>query len=146
MSRTLKLLVCIMALVLAVAGFAAELQAVDTALSNIGLSDETVWQISQPTRAAVDSANKCRGSFLRSMVKKVESTTYLVVNLAVVEDTQQPTFQLWLQEEQEITEVRIYETLLRNYIAGNNGQGTYEYQLLHAVSVNLIPIGSQGGV
>ena len=131
MSRMMKLLALSMLWMLMASGIAAEPQAVDTALGNVGLSDETMWQISQPTRATVENANKCRGSFLRTMEKKVETKTCLVVNLMVVEDTQQPTFQLLLQEEKEITEVRVYETLLRNYVANaNNGQGAYEYRLL----------------
>lgn len=154
MSRSMKLLAWTMVWALAVAGFAAEWQDTDTVLSNVGLSDETVLQITQPTKESIDNANKCRGSFLRTMVKRVESKTNLVVNLTIVEDTRQPTFQLWTQEEQEITEIRVYETLLRSFVANaNNGQGAFEYKLLpgeytygeeavHVVKMPMKPLGN----
>lgn len=131
MSRFVKFLVGGVALMLSMTALAADPKATDTALSDNGRSDEAVLQMSQPSRGKYDSSNKCRGSFLRTEVMKVESRNLLVVKLTVVEATQQPTFRLSVQEEQDITEVRVYETLARDFVSSkNNGEGAYEYHLL----------------
>ena len=131
MNRFVKFLVGGVALLLSMIALAAAPQATDTALPESERSDATVWQMSQPSRGKFDSSNKCRGSFLRTEVMKVESRNLLVVKLTVVEATQQPTFRLAVQEEQDITEVRVYETLARDFVSSkNNGEGAYEYHLL----------------
>ncbi|MBR4519540.1 MAG: hypothetical protein IKO65_11125 [Victivallales bacterium] len=108
----------------------AEPRVTDTVLDDIGISEGTAWQLSQPTRESVDRANKVRGSYVRTEVRSTETSQVLDVRLAVTTDDRQPSFMLSLQEEQTITEVRVYETLLRTTVGNDGGRSNYEYHVM----------------
>ncbi|MBR4125404.1 MAG: hypothetical protein IKR13_04300, partial [Victivallales bacterium] len=130
MNRYLPFFACALMLAYGFWSVAAEPKVTDTALDDVGLSEETVWQISQPTREIVDRANMVRGSYLRTEVRSTKSTPLLDVRLTVATSDRQPSFLLSVQEEQTITEVRVYETLLRTVVGNDGGRDNYEYHIV----------------
>ena len=132
MMRRGHLMLAALIFTLAVSGLAlaAEPKVTDTALDDVGLSEETTWQLSQPTREVVEHANKVRGSYLRTEVRSTNSTALLEVRLTVATPDRQPSFLLSVQTEQTITEVRVYETLLRSIVGNDGGRDNYEYHVV----------------
>ena len=130
MNRNLTLVVCALIIAVVADVMAAESRVTDTVLDDIGISEGTAWKISQPTREIVDHANKVRGSYLRTEVRSTESSQVLDVRLTLATADRQPSFLLSVQEEQTITEVRVYETLLRTTVGNDGGRGSYEYHVV----------------
>ncbi len=78
-----------------------------------------------------DRSSRCRGAYLRTETRGRKSTYQLMAALSTENDNAQLTIQLDRQEIQTITEVRLYETLLRTFIPGETeDQGTYDYKRL----------------
>lgn len=129
MNRQLMLLgACLLAF--AWRAWAADPRVTDVGLSDVGLSEGAAWQISQPTRELVDRANKVRGSYLRTEVRATKTNRLLEVRLTVATPDRQPSFQLNVLEEQAITEVRVYETLLRTAVGNDGGRSSFEYHVV----------------
>ena len=123
----IKALVLLVGMLGALTAWRAE----EVSLDNVGLSEMTIWQISQPSRENLDNADKCRGSFLRTEVKKGNLVKKLKICLVLSKATGQPSFQLLMQDEQEVIETRVYEALIRKAVNNENrGPGSYEYRLL----------------
>lgn len=115
-------------------GAATTLPAQDLGDDAIGISPAILERLTPPQQRRDDlppQSSRCRGAYLRTETRGRKSTYQLVAALSTETDNAQLTVQLDRQEIQTITEVRIYETLLRTFVPGETeDQGTYDYKRL----------------
>ncbi len=100
----------------------------------IGISPAVLERLTPASQRRDDlpeRSSRCRGAYLRTETRGRKSTYRLAAALSTEDDNAQLTIQLDRQELQTITEVRIYETLLRTFVPGETeDQGTYDYSRL----------------
>ncbi|MCQ2396367.1 MAG: hypothetical protein MJ106_01565 [Lentisphaeria bacterium] len=101
----------------------------------IGLSQEVMQKLldgvnfrDQQHTARV---TRCRGTYLRTEIRDTSSEYALQAEIKIVGDDRQPAFVLKKIEHKTLTEVRIYEALLRIFTPGkDDDHGTYDYERL----------------
>ncbi|MCQ2403288.1 MAG: hypothetical protein MJ202_06135 [Lentisphaeria bacterium] len=104
----------------------------DSAFNGIGLDPKVLGAVI-PAEAGKTSSNvsRCKGAYLRTEIRGSKSAYQLIPAIAIVGENRQPALQLKRLEVRTITEVRLYETLLRTFTPGqDNDHGTFDYQHL----------------
>ena len=96
----------------------------------IGLSQAVIDSLESP-RTPPPRTTKVKGPFLRTELRSRDTAYRIEAELSVDTPYRQPTLKVKRFKDETITEVRIYETLLRTFIPGeDNNRGTYEYESL----------------
>lgn len=74
---------------------------------------------------------RVKGTYLRTDIKDSSSEYAIKAEIKITGDNRQPAFVLKKIEHKTLTEVKIYETLLRIFTPGQDeNQGTYDYERL----------------
>lgn len=101
----------------------------------IGLSPEVMQKLLQGVnfrdQTGTARITRVKGTYLRTEVRNSSSEYTLRAEIQVTGDNRQPAFVLKKVEHKTLTEVRIYEALLRIFTPGKDeNHGTYDYERL----------------
>lgn len=84
----------------------------------VGIGEELLRRQPKPNALEADT---CRGKYLRTETRNTRVSSQLGCALVVAGEYRQPALRLALKEIREITEVRIYELELREFVPDDNG-------------------------
>lgn len=127
-----KLLLTIFSCILA-CSFIAQQQPADD--EGLGLSPEVMQKllegVSFRDSKGTARVTRVKGTYLRTDIKDSSSEYAIQAEIKITDEHRQPVFALKKIEHRTITEVRIYEALLRIFTPGkDDDHGTYDYERL----------------
>ncbi|MBO7740973.1 MAG: hypothetical protein J6S21_00310 [Victivallales bacterium] len=108
-----KLILCAVSVLFLALGAAADGEELQ-----VGLSDDIFGGV---TQTAQERGDTCRGKYLRTENRGVTTEKRLGCALVIEPEYGQPALQLAMQEIRHITEVRIYELEIREFVPDDNG-------------------------
>lgn len=105
-------------------------------LEGIGLSPEVMDKILKDVKFRDDKGTnrvtRCKGTYLRTDIRGSQSEYSIQAVVTVKGESNQPSFMLKKIEHRTLTEVKIYEALLRIFTPGEDeDHGTYDYERLN---------------